>query len=408
MDEGIAPSIGQRLREIRVWRGLSLRAAAGLAGFSASYLSMIENGKSPVDKRSTLEAFASALRVAPSELTGVPMAGRVPDPEVSAAEATVTGIETVLTSVGFGDVAVRPRAWPEVADDLQRLNERLRPAGNYAGQGALLPGLIMELQALVCDSSAPRAAVLVGLIECYHSVVTVTRNLGVRGLPALAAWHARRVAEELDDPAWLGLAEFLRVFSIGGDGRERMCEVALQGAAALEPHLSDVRARQMYGALHLQASLSAAALRQPDTAAAHLDEADGVARSLEVPTRPGPGFGSVYFGLDNVGIWRVSIAVELGEFGWAREAARGVVLDHVPSAARQACYWSDLGRSMAARRSSQEDAVRALRRAEDIAAVWVRTQPLVRETVADLLRRARRDAAGRELRGMSFRMGIAG
>ncbi|MGH3950335.1 MAG: helix-turn-helix domain-containing protein [Pseudonocardiaceae bacterium] len=59
-------SIGRRLKEIRTWRGLSLRAVAELAGMTAGHLSNIENGKRRVDKRSTLEALAAALRVAPS------------------------------------------------------------------------------------------------------------------------------------------------------------------------------------------------------------------------------------------------------------------------------------------------------------------------------------------------------
>ncbi|MGH3859835.1 helix-turn-helix domain-containing protein [Actinokineospora sp.] len=36
--------IGRRVREVRSWRGLSLTAAAQLAGIQPSYLSMIERG----------------------------------------------------------------------------------------------------------------------------------------------------------------------------------------------------------------------------------------------------------------------------------------------------------------------------------------------------------------------------
>jgi len=36
----------------------------------------------------------------------------------------------------------------------------------------------------------------------------------------------------------------------------------------------------------------------------------------------------------------------------------------------------------------------------------VRNNFYVRETVTDLLRRARRDVVGRELRGMAYRMGL--
>jgi hypothetical protein len=64
-----------------------------------------------------------------------------------------------------------------------------------------------------------------------------------------------------------------------------------------------------------------------------------------------------YFGPDNVGIWRLSIAVELGEAGRAQEVAR-------------------------------------------------HPNPSVREAIADLMRWTQRDAVGRDLRGMAYRMGI--
>jgi hypothetical protein len=45
--------------------------------------------------------------------------------------------------------------------------------------------------------------------------------------------------------------------------------------------------------------------------------------------------------------------------------------------------------------------------AEQLAPQLIHNDPIVRETVADLLRQARRDAGGRELRGLAWRMGVA-
>lgn len=70
MDVEDARTIGQRLRKIRYWRGKSLRVVAELAGISESYLSRLERGERQVDRRSVLEALATALEVAPGELTG--------------------------------------------------------------------------------------------------------------------------------------------------------------------------------------------------------------------------------------------------------------------------------------------------------------------------------------------------
>jgi hypothetical protein len=48
-----------------------------------------------------------------------------------------------------------------------------------------------------------------------------------------------------------------------------------------------------------------------------------------------------------------------------------------------------------------------LLRAETLAPQLVRNNVFVRESVADLLAKARRDAGGRELRGLAWRLGIA-
>ncbi|MGH3814747.1 MAG: helix-turn-helix domain-containing protein, partial [Pseudonocardiaceae bacterium] len=74
MDE--AKALGRRLREVRCWRRLTLREAAGLAGLSFSFWSQVERGEKAVTSRRTLEAMASALRVHPSELTGQPWTQR--------------------------------------------------------------------------------------------------------------------------------------------------------------------------------------------------------------------------------------------------------------------------------------------------------------------------------------------
>jgi hypothetical protein len=45
--------------------------------------------------------------------------------------------------------------------------------------------------------------------------------------------------------------------------------------------------------------------------------------------------------------------------------------------------------------------------ADHLAPQLIRHDVFVREAIADLLRQARRDAGGRELRGLAWRMGVA-
>jgi hypothetical protein len=79
----------------------------------------------------------------------------------------------------------------------------------------------------------------------------------------------------------------------------------------------------------------------------------------------------------------------------------------LPATVHQAGFWADVGRALAADKKSRDKAVRVLVHAEQLAPQRIRHDVLVREVVAGLLRHARRDAGGRELRGLAWRMGVA-
>jgi hypothetical protein len=114
----------------------------------------------------------------------------------------------------------------------------------------------------------------------------------------------------------------------------------------------------------------------------------------------------MWFGAANIGVWRTAIAVESGEPGKVVELSRGVDVDLIPSASRRAGFFIDVGRSMLKERSTREAGLGTLMRAEKLAPQRVHTDLFTREAISEQLRRARRDAAGRELRGLAYRMGI--
>ncbi|MGH3720152.1 MAG: hypothetical protein ACRDRI_15175 [Pseudonocardiaceae bacterium] len=66
-----------------------------------------------------------------------------------------------------------------------------------------------------------------------------------------------------------------------------------------------------------------------------------------------------------------------------------------------------VGRALVAERKTREEGLRVLLRAERLAPQLVRNDLFVQEAVGDLLRQSRRDAGGRELRGLAWRMGVA-
>lgn len=347
--------------------------------------------------------MAGALRVHPTELTGQPW---VPQDVVSSdAHAGLIAMETALERY---DLSVDPelpvRAWPEIAADLERLVRLVHWSADYAAQGELTPALLGELHGAYVQLPQRRCEVLLGLITAYSSVMWTTKRLGVRGLPALAARAVRQCAEALDDPVWLGYAAWLRGDATGPLDRMAHYRRSVAAAQALSGQLHQPDVVQACGMLHLSAALAAAARADHDTAATHVREASALAGRMD--TEVGT-WAHLWFGATNVGIWKTSLAVELGEHGQALEAAKAVHPELLPGTSRPAEFWAEVGRALIISKKTREKGVRVLLHAEQLAPQRIRHNVFVREAIADLLRQARRDAGGRELRDLAWRMGVA-
>jgi hypothetical protein len=65
----------------------------------------------------------------------------------------------------------------------------------------------------------------------------------------------------------------------------------------------------------------------------------------------------------------------------------------------------DYGRGLA-RARRRDEAVMALRRAGELFPMRLLRNPFARDMLGELLTRSRRDAVGRELRGMAYRAGL--
>ncbi len=388
-------TFGERLREIRLWRDLSQREAAELAGFSASYVSLLERDERTVERRSTLEALAGALRIAPSELTGQPFAPV--DAGQAAGHAAASPLRAVLRDIELGEIPhLGPRPLEQLRAEVARV-DAASGACEYGILGEIVPSLIAELHVAAAAGSG-EARRLLGHV--LNAAFYLAKDLGREDLAWMVAGHLHATAEAISDPQWIGLAQFVRAHgTLGGGARQRSLSLSERAADAIP--LDDGEAGQVHGMLHLSAALNAAALYRREDAMAHLEQAHEVAKIT------GNGdFAGLQFGPRNVGVWRIAIAVELGEGGRVRELARGVDVDAITRPGRRAMFHADYGRGLAAERSTRDQAVTALRTAEDIAPQLVRANFYVRETVSALLARARRDAGGRELRGLAYRMGL--
>lgn len=391
-------SVGRRVREIRAWRKLTLAEVAGLAGISPGYLSMIERGLRPVGKRAVLEALAAALRVAPSELSGKPFTPS--DPASVIAHSGIATLADVLGGWRLDDHPDAPRRpWEEVRADVELLNLTLRPGGDDAGQAELMPSLIRDLLAAAAEAATRRQA-LAALVTVYHGAGSLASRLGIPGGAMVAADRVRQAADALDEPVWSGVAEWSRVHLMSSTNRTRQYELASRAADTITREQPET-----VGMVHLTAAFSSAVLGDTDRAAVHLKEATAAAKTIDGDLSPWPA-GLMHFGRANVDMWRVAIGVEIGEHGWVHDTARSARVDVMP-ATRRAAFWTDYGRALLADRRSRDQGISALIRAEKIAPQQVRANVYAREAVAGVLASARRDAGGRDLRGLAWRMGIA-
>jgi transcriptional regulator with XRE-family HTH domain len=308
-----ATGLGRRVRELRCWRRLTLREAAGLAGLSFSFWGQVERGEKSVASRTTLEAMAGALRVHPAELTGQPWAQQ--DPVGTEAQASLVAIQTALERYELGvDPEIPVRPWPQIQADLDRLVRLHHDVVDYAAQGELAPVLIGELQGAYLRLPQHRREVLLGLIDAYRVAMRTAKDLGGYGLPGMAARAVQQCAEALEDAAWLGAATVTRGYATGELDRAGQYRRSVVAAESLTSRLDSNDALQTCGMLHLMAATAAGARADHDTSATHVAEASALATRMD--TEVGT-WARLFFGPTAVGIYRISLALELGEHGQA-------------------------------------------------------------------------------------------
>lgn len=399
-------TIGARLRTLRRWRGKTQVELAGLAGLSPSFLSMVETGQRPLDRRSHIAALASALRVSETDLVGGPHL--TPDPLQSDPHMGIPALRVALQTNTLTTPAVgSARPLSELAAVIPTKLEALRRSCDYVTIGRVLPDVLDELHyhaAEPADEAAHRLA-LEALVEACVCATFTAKNLRYADLAHLAARRAWEAATILDDPIFLGKASYVWLHTLPRAGSlDRNLVAAERAASALEPYARDPLGLSVLGMITLTASLTAASLQRQDASLHWLDEAGEIAR--RVPDDPLRNWQS--FSATNVDIWRVTVGVERGEAGGAvRELAEQVNLDRLAGkSSRKATFFADVGCGLAREAPTRAEAVRWLRRAEEIAPQRVRNSATARETVAYLLNRATVAAGGRELRGMAARMGL--
>lgn len=399
--------IGATARMIRRRRGMSLSAAAGLAGISKGYLSKLENGKASFTRRGLVEDLAAALGCSPVDLTGLPAVA--PDRRSMAAASAIPGLTAALHDTTLDDVPEVPtRPLAELVDLTVRANAAADQVRYEIVSGSALGDLITELHMIAARGDGDDRR------EALHALVTaciVARSLAATmGHGELAVTATRRgwdAARRLERGDLASLMAMGRAISLNRVGARHRAGVVLRDALADAqeapgPTAQDTSAAEARGMLHLTAAHLAARDGNVGDAETHLGEARALARFTGERN-----FMLYHFGPSNVGAWELAVAVETDRGPEAAEKLAPVIdVKTLGSPDRVAAVHFDLARAYAQAEGARDgEALRHIDKADRVAPVRVRHDPLARELIELLDRRARRRVW--ELDSLKNRVGIA-
>ncbi|MGH3802876.1 MAG: hypothetical protein ACRDTD_22660, partial [Pseudonocardiaceae bacterium] len=332
-----------------------------------------------------------------SELTRLP----VPAPANGHTDSTTEAIGLALDAIDVDHPGGLVLPVAVLRDRVARFHQQKR-ACRFVDVAAELPGLVRDLHTTLTNGADHGE--LLELAVYLH--VHVTRQWLIHAeapadLLRRVVFLARRLAQERGEVTTLGMAGFAVADTLlaGGAfelGKTELDSLTLPPTTAATAGLVGLLTTSHAAAAALNGSLG-------DAAAAMDAAADLAGRFGELGETDPLGFE---FGPTNVGFRRVRLALEAGEPDRAVSIAEGLHPEQNPFPANRCYYWVGYGRALAQLRKRRDDAVRALRRAETLNPVRVRRTPLVRDTIAVLLRHSRRDAVGTELRGMADRAGL--
>jgi transcriptional regulator with XRE-family HTH domain len=369
-----AGPIGAALATWRVRRGLSQEALSARAGLDVSWVAAVEAGQEWVDRRRTLAALASALRLDIGELTGQPY------PPMGAEHAEVRAVAHRLRKV-LAAVPQRSSAAPaEALDEVERLLAEAVAAdfaGDEHGLALVAPALISTSAHAVRETTGAARDRATDLRSRGHATAAgLLRRLGYGDLAWLLLHRARVGGGAVSGPL---LAEEVRLLlDLGLPERALGC-VERSGLARRSVEVSTL------------AAFAHAMAGRPERAAMGLDAAAASAQN--------PGSHAA------VAAARVTVAAEAGDVDTATEYAAHVDPNALAPADRTTLL---VGLAVSAASASRlADAAGHLVLAEATAPLRLRLDPLARELLVALPPRiADRDLAG-QLRVAARRAGLS-
>ncbi|MFI1969537.1 transcriptional regulator [Streptomyces cinnamoneus] len=365
---------GARIKRSRKVRRLTQRELAELSNVSYSTLTKVEQGALPASP-SVVGALARALSVSVAELNGQPYFEELRQDQL---DGLIQPIREALNVYDLGpDPDVVPRPVEELETCAGRLCALVR-AANVKQAAADLPGLILEATTTVHTAGSDRSWRL--LASMYRTAYDVTTKLSCPDLGMVALDRMGWAAECASDPVLGAVRQYMRgvAYLRAGDYRTGRRLVQL-GMAALEQAEPGRERDVATGQLHLGSAVLAGRGNDEATAGAHLEEAQRIADR----TGPAEGVHWLSFGPTNVGVHRVSVLAELGQYADAVRAAEKTRIPDGWIPSRLAHHYAEVAQALMWT-GRAEAAFKNLQKARKLAPQQTRYHALVRETYAGL------------------------
>ncbi|GAB3765663.1 helix-turn-helix domain-containing protein [Microlunatus parietis] len=381
--------IGERIGAYRKRKRIPQETLAGLVGRSRSWLSQVERGIRGVDRLSTINNLAAALQVKPADLVGHDWKYA---PNGSPEVAAVAAIRAHLAS--YGHLLARPSEsppWP-----LPQLRaatvevHRSYQAAKYGATARVLPDLLRAADGY--DGFAGQSSREIHLARCmaYAAASKLLTKMGESELAWITADRASHAAMAADSDVARGLAAYQIACALHRAEQSDEAEYVAVGAAE---HLLPLAASDepdlvsLAGSNLLLASVIAAQRADRSLATERLTRAEQLSQLLaQDANRAWTAFGPT-----NVQIHRASVAAELGDPRAVIQEATMVDADRLPKGlhSRRVQVHLDLAWAQTQAHNDTE-AVFHLHLVNRQAPEVTRYNTIARETLRELLRRARR------------------
>ncbi|RCG28128.1 XRE family transcriptional regulator [Streptomyces diacarni] len=373
-DSAETVAFGQRVRVLRVRRGMSREVLAGLVGRSVSWVKQIEGGRLQMPKLPMVLRLAEVLRVGDlAELTG----------EHSMPVALFTGpghrrLPQVRAAIDAFPFDARSREAPAATQVRARLTEawaaRHAAAHHRDVLGALLPALVEDAQLAVhqARTASRRREAHAVLAETYALSQFFLAYQPDSALLWRTVERGLVAAQESEDPHAIGVAAWLAAQAHRDSGHSHFDAADAVTEATLrhlEPLLPDADAdvRAIAGALRFEAGYTAARRGETGSAWRHWDAARATAQRL--PT--GYFHPVTSFSRAVMGAHAVTVAVELHAGAEGSRQAAAADTAALPSRPRRARHHIERARAYQLD-GRPEESVNALAQAYETAPETIR------------------------------------